>query len=306
MSADHLVAVVLAVLAAVLFGLAAVRQHGAVHATMSTGQHGGGLGVAAAWRLVRDPTWLLGALQAAAAAGSHVVALALAPITLVQPIGVLAVPVTVLGSAAAAHRSPGRRPLLGAALGVGGVAALTVVLLGPAAQPVQLPSWGLLLGVVLGIVAGAAVVVRSQQSWPPAARCLLLSVTAAVLFGLNAILLRTIGHLVATGGLAAHLPLLWTALAGMALALPLGLWSMQTAYTAGSPQVVICCLTLVDPITAVVGGFLLLHDGVALSALSWVGAFACTAVAAVGVVLLSSDQAVTPPRAVEDPEANSR
>lgn len=79
------------------------------------------------------------------------------------------------------------------------------------------------------------------------------------------------------------------ALAGIAAALPVGLWAMQTAYTAGSPQLVICCLVLVDPTTAGVGGYLLLNDGVALPASSWVTALLCISVAVAGVVLLSLD-----------------
>ncbi len=291
MSGNHLLAVALAVVGAVLFGLAAVRQHGAVQeapvAQRQTGQRQTGLDLTALWHLVRQPAWLIGAFQALVAGGSHVVALALAPITLVQPIGVLAVPVTVIGSALATGRRPRPAQVLGSALGVGGVAALTVLLIAPASRPVVLPAWGTLFAVVVVLVGLGALVTRAGGLGPPLARCLQLSVTAAVLFGLNSILLRMAGHLVGAGPLLADLPLLVTAVVGVALALPVGLWAMQTAYTAGSPHVVICCLTLVDPITAVLGGYLLLHDGVALSSLGVAGALACTAVAAAGVVLLS-------------------
>ena len=93
-----MVAVLLATVGAVLFGLAAVRQHGAVRAgaeATEDGRHG----ARAMLRLVRDRSWLAGAVQAVVAGGTHVVALALAPITLVQPVGVIAVPVTVVASA---------------------------------------------------------------------------------------------------------------------------------------------------------------------------------------------------------------
>lgn len=220
-------------------------------------------------------------------------ALALAPLTLVQPIGVLPVPVAVVGSALAARRRPSRPQVVGALLGVAGVAGLAVILLAPAGRVLVLPPWTLLAGVLLAAVAGSVVVIVAGRRWPALARCLLLSFVAAVLFGLNSIQLRMVGHLVATGGLPTQLPLLLTAVLGVALVLVVGLWAMQSAYTVGSAQVVICCLTLVDPITAVVGGYLLLNDGVTLSGLSWVGALACTALAAVGVVLLSREAQVT-------------
>lgn len=67
---------------------------------------------------------------------------------------------------------------------------------------------------------------------------------------------------------------------------------MQSAYRFGSPQVVICCLTLIDPLTAVVGGRLLL-DGASVTGPTLAGAgtcaVTCAVVAAVGVVLLARD-----------------
>jgi len=290
MTQARTVAVALAVLAAVLFGLAAVGQHGAVRASTSGTGTRATLDVSALRRLLRRPAWLLGALQATVAGASHLGALALAPITLVQPIGVLAVPVTVLGSALVARRLPRPSQLVGAVLGVAGVAALTVLLLASPSQLVVLPGWGPLLAVVVAAVAAGLLVLRRARAAGPLARCLLLSVTAAVLFGLDSVLLRTAGHLVGSGQASSQLPLLAATLAGIALALPVGSWAMQTGYTAGSPQVVICTLTLVDPVTAVVGGHLLLHDGVALSGAHWVGVSLGVVLAAAGVVLLSREQ----------------
>jgi hypothetical protein len=74
---------------------------------------------------------------------------------------------------------------------------------------------------------------------------------------------------------------------GLGLSLPAGLWAMQTAYLSGSPHVVICCLTLVDPISAVIGGHLLLQDGVDIAGLRLGGAVFSAVVAAAGVLLLS-------------------
>jgi hypothetical protein len=90
-------------------------------------------------------------------------------------------------------------------------------------------------------------------------------------------------------GLTASLPVVITAVAGIALALSLGLWAMQTAYLSGAPHVVICCLTLLDPLVAVTGGNLLLHDGVQMTTVTLVASGCCALLAAVGVVFLSLD-----------------
>lgn len=279
-------AVALAALGAVLFGLAALRQQGAVLASVA-GPSTGLARLQAFWGLARQPAWLLGAAQGLAGGLAHVAALALAPIALVQPVGVLAVPVTVAASAWAAHRRPTRGQVLGSVLSVSGIAALTVLLLLPATQPVVLPA-PLLLGAVVLVAAvltaGAALTGGLGR---PLLRCVTLASGAAVLFGLVSVMVRLAGHVLSTGEGSQQLPLLVVSALGIAVALPVGLWAMQTAYLSGSAHVVLCCLTLVDPVTAVVGGGLLLHEGFALSNPLLVAAAGCAALAATGVVLLA-------------------
>jgi hypothetical protein len=288
-STAHVVAVLLATVGAVLFGLAAVKQHGAVRAGAEKGpeRRQGARGML---RLLRDRTWLAGAAQAAVAGGTHVVALTLAPITLVQPVGVIAVPVTVVASAWRTGRRPSSTQILGSAMAVAGIAALTVLLLSPAAQPVVLPTWGVLGGTVLALVGLTALTVATPVAANrPRARVIALATLAALLFGLNSVLLKVIGEAVSSGLVAADRPDLLVAVLGIALALPVGLWAMQAAYLNGSPQVVICCLTLADPLTAVIGGYLLLGDGVDAGDATLVAALVCSLVAAAGVVVLSKE-----------------
>lgn len=288
MSPGHILAVVLAAFGAVLFGLSAVHQHGAVLETM-TGHRGVRQNLRALLKLVRRPDWLVGTVQGLAAGVIHVVALALAPITLVQPIGVLAVPVTVVASAVKEHRHPSRTQVVGALLSVGGIAILTVLLLTPKAEAVIVPHWGS-IAVIVGVLIGATIVLAATGGkGPPLVRCVSLAGAAALLFGLNSVLIRLIGHLVRVGGVRADLPTFVIALLGLCIALPVGLWAMQSAYLRGSPHVVICCLTLIDPLAAVLGGRLMLHDGVAVSGLGLVLAGGCAVMASVGVVLLSLD-----------------
>jgi hypothetical protein len=291
---SYLAAVLLAALGAVLFGLAAVRQHDAVQATMSV-QHGLAEHVRAFWSLVRQPAWLRGAGESAVAGGLHVVALALAPITLIQPIGVIAVPVTVVASALRTHRRPRPTQILGAGLSVVGIGVLTVLLIIPGATPLVLPGWGLVAGPLLVLVVGAVLAILSRGAWPPVIRCITLATAAAALFGLNSILIRTIGNIIKRGLVGAAGPVLWTSVLGLAVALPVGLWAMQSAYLSGSPHIVICVLTLVDPVSAVVGGHLLLHDGVAIGGLTLWAAVGCGVVAGFGVLLLSRDYPVDRP-----------
>lgn len=293
MSTAHVVAVALAAVGALFFGLASVRQHSAVRATAAPPRSTPWQQVVAGLRVVRQPAWLLGAGQAGLGSALHVVALTLAPITLVQPVGVLAVPVTVVVSALARRRRPARTQVLGTVLSVVGVAALTVVLLIPATQPVTLPSWVTLAAGTGAVTAGggalALLVGRTQAS--PLLRCVSRATVAAALFGLNSVLIRTLGEVISSSPVH-PVGVVVISLVGMALALPLGIWAMQSAYLFGSPQVVICCLTLVDPLTAVLGGRLLLRDGASILGPTLAAAGACALVATIGVVLLARDYPV--------------
>lgn len=287
----NVLAVALAALGALFFGLASVRQHRAVQATRSAARSTVRERLVAGFRLVRQPAWLVGAVQAGLGGGLHVVALAFAPITLVQPVGVLAVPVTVVASAIARRRRPSRTQAAGTLLSVAGVAALTVVLLLPASRPATLPAWSTLatgVGAVLLGGAGAALLLGGARA-PALLRCVSRAVIAAVLFGLNSVMIRTLGQVLGSSSVSDPTALVVTSLVGIALALPLGIWAMQSAYLFGSPQVVICCLTLIDPLAAVVGGRSLLQDGATITGSLLALAVTCAAVAATGVVLLARD-----------------
>lgn len=303
LSAQNVAAVALAAVGAVLFGLAAVRQHEVVQGSISPTRMSLREHLQSALALIRQPAWLIGAVQAGLGGALHIVALGLAPITLVQPIGVLAVPVTVVATSLRERQLPHRKQVLGSLMSVAGITALTVFLLIPASNAGTVPSWTS-LAVTVGAVLGVGIViVLAGGRGSTRLRCVSLAATAAVLFGLNSLLIRTIGEVVAGQAMSNEVPVLVTAAIGLVGALPLGVWAMQTAYAVGSPQVVICCLTLIDPLSAVVGGRLLLNDGATITGGILLGVSVCALLAAAGVVLLSADYPVEAPAvAAESPD----
>ena len=104
-------AIVLAMLGAVCFAGAAVLQHRAV--TAATPAPAGHRRPPAAvdcpglLAATRRPGWLLGLALAGGGTVLHAVALVLAPLSVVQPVGVLAVPTAVVLSAFRTGRRPG-------------------------------------------------------------------------------------------------------------------------------------------------------------------------------------------------------
>ena len=101
---QSLPSIVLAVIAAFCFAGAAVLQHRAVAAEPDRGS--GTLSLRGLREISRRPGWQLGLGLAAGGSTLHAIALVLAPLSVVQPVGVLAVPIAVVLAAARTHRRP--------------------------------------------------------------------------------------------------------------------------------------------------------------------------------------------------------
>ena len=98
----------------------------------------------------RRPGWLLGLALAGGGTVLHAGALVLAPLSVVQPVGVLAVPIAVLLSAVRTGRRPGRNVLVAVAICVGGVATFVGLAAGSAVS--SPPPGGATLVFVIDVV----------------------------------------------------------------------------------------------------------------------------------------------------------
>jgi drug/metabolite transporter (DMT)-like permease len=156
--------------AAFLYNLATVLQK-------SQAQREAVEGIRLVARLFRRPLWLLGVACQIAGLGLHVVALARAPVTVVQPIIAAGIVFLVILAALALGERAGQRELAGMAATMGGVA----LLLTEAGEPATLGRVPVaaLAGVILaaaGLIAALSIV---------SARVRLVRASAgAVMFGL--------------------------------------------------------------------------------------------------------------------------
>lgn len=288
-------AVCLAVVDSACFGLAAVLQHRAVRRTVGRGsldlgpaqeQHRLGLGQLGA--LVRRKSWLAGLALILLGGGLHILALILAPVSMIQPIGVLGVPIAVLAAAALTRTRPVAVLTLPIAACVGGVA--TFVWLSSGQQDGALTGiGGLVFGELLVLVLIGAFVLAAQRmtGW---ARCLSSAVAGAIGFGnLSALVRGLVGQL--AGWSTGSLPLITSAtsimVSGIVVTGLIGGWLVQRACASGPPEVVIACLSVVDPIVAVLLGFGVLGEGRSLGIGVGVGMAGCALLAALGVMGLA-------------------
>lgn len=269
-------AIVLAALGAVCFAGGATLQHRAVGAVTPTGT----LTPRRMPALFVAPGWLAGLALGIAGGGLHLTALVLAPLSVVQPVGVLAVPIAVLLAARLSGRPPSSGVLTGVALTVGGVAVFVVLAAGSAVTgPVPTRP---LLAAGAGAAALVAVLVALAWAHPGWVRNVACATAAAVAFGFESVLLRAVAQLVATGSAGAPV-----AIAGAVGALLVGGWLVQQAFASGPPEPVVACLTVVDPIVAVGLAFALLGEGARTppEVAALLACCACTAV--VGVLALA-------------------
>jgi glycosyltransferase involved in cell wall biosynthesis len=235
-----LVAIGCATLAACFFAASVGLQHGAVRAT-STGES---LGIRALGRVVRSPRWLAGTSLAVTGSALHITALSLAPLAIVQPIGVLSLVLTVLLGRRTTHVARVRKAVFAVCAGVGGFVVLAA--LAGTSPAAAVHPWQAQI-----VVGGALALAAAGLYTSGRTRCLVLATAAAVLFGLGSALIRAASENILGGGAVA----LGLLLAVEAVLLMLsGGWLMHQAYAAGPAAVVISATTVIDPLTAVAVG----------------------------------------------------
>jgi drug/metabolite transporter (DMT)-like permease len=290
---QSLPSITLAVIAAFCFAGAAVLQHRAVSERASEpsppsaerDRGTGTLSLRGIREISRRPGWLLGLVLAAGGSTLHAIALVLAPLSVVQPVGVLAVPIAVVITAARTHR----RPTPGMVVGVIVCVTAVVTFVGTAAgSAVSTPAPGramLLAGLVVGLVVLVlAGIGLGRTGW---ARCVTCAMAGAAAFGLVSALVRAASQAVTSGQIGILDPAVLTSIAGVVAAILAGGWLIQQAFASGPPEVVVACLTVVDPIVAVLFGVALLGEGNATSPAHWAVLIAAALAATGGVGVLA-------------------
>jgi drug/metabolite transporter (DMT)-like permease len=299
--------VIAALLGALVLAFGAQFQSRGVQAVDADEQGGSDSGSAPqrVLALVRKPGWLGGSSLLVLAIVLQLVGLLLAPLPVVQPLGVLSLVVTALLGRRLNHARIGRRGIQGVAACVVGITVFVVTAAfttssSPDGDAAVVPVL-LLLGAVLAVVVAGYLVARTRL---PAVA---FAVSGGVCFGFVATLMKIVldrcgtalqhGGLIGPTTLFTLVVLVCAGLAGL-----IGISLVQRAYSAGSPDLVVAALTVVDPLIAVSVGIGLL--GQARSAPLW--AFAIFAVAEAlavfGVVLMARN----PPKPVDDASDGAR
>lgn len=282
---EYLPAILCALASAAFLAFGTQRQSSAVQADS------GGLDVNSRgmMRLLVNPRWLFGLLLMVIGMALNVMALAMAPLTVVQPLGAVALAMTTVINSRDQGIKVNRVTWIAIVVCmVGSVAFVLLAVNATHESPVTAAEQWTVIGLLAVVILLFGSIAFARRRRPHGAFFYILG--AGVLFGFTAVLVRTIAvavkHWDPTQGFWLQVP--WAPLVAVVVAGLMGQYFNQNAYSSGPPELVIAGLTVIDPMVGVAVGIFVLgelvpnvHPVVGLSM------SAAAVVAIVGVIALS-------------------
>lgn len=255
----------IALVGSVFLALGAQFQHRGVNKVDASTppEQKAGLNIRQLLMLARRPSWLVGTLMLGLAIVFQLWSLTIAPLTVVQPLGVVGLVITSIVNSRVSGKkldAVSIRAIIFCVFGVGifvTIAAITTtsVAIGDAQLTVVL----IILVTVLAVMALAFALFRKKFT------IIFYIVGAGILFGFVATLakvdiLRIQTIILAHRGLHVGDILTIVCLLGLILAALLGSYFVQTAYSSGPPDLVVAGLTVIDPLVGVTIGITVLGE----------------------------------------------
>jgi hypothetical protein len=216
-----------------------------------------GLGaiIAGTLRLLGSPWWLLGTALYGIAILCQLTSLGFAPITVVQPIGVVALVITSIVNSRVSHielTPPTIRAIVLCVVGVGIFVGFAAVFAeDPGISDEAMIIVLSVLVIVVFLLGLAYLLFRSSF------RAIFYVIAAGICFGFVATIAKVTINRFLDGNIDG---LALLALAGILASGGLGAYFVQNAYSIGAPDLVIAGLTVVDPMVAVVIGLTVLGE----------------------------------------------
>jgi drug/metabolite transporter (DMT)-like permease len=285
----------IALVGAVFLSLGAQYQHRGVSKVDAgnSSRTASGLSIRQLLLLVRRPSWVIGTVMLGLAIVFQLTSLYLAPLTVVQPLGAVALVITAIVNSRVSHVPLDRVTIRAIAFCVGGVALfVTVAALTTSTKPITEVQLVAVLGILAAVLVAVAVLFVLFRKRFTAIMYILF---AGILFGFVATLAKVVIDRVHTLLLAGFNPsaadfLTLGCLVGIAIAALGGSYFVQTAYSNGPPHLVVAGLTVIDPMVGVTIGSTVL--GEAADAPLWaIGVFVIAgALAVFGVIQLAKHQ----------------
>lgn len=242
----------------------------------------GGFKLVQLFGLFKRKRWVFGTLLLGAAIVLQLISLRLAPLMVVQPVGVLALVITTFLNARVQQVKLNRATLLAVSLSVFGIVTFVSIAAGVAEDKLVTDSKLIQVLSILGIVTvifGILFILFGHKL-----RALTYIIGAGVLYGFVATLAKVVIGRIVQGDFE------WLTLicaASLVTATVLGGWFVQNAHASGPPDLVMAGLTVIDPLVAVAIGVIVLQEAAGAGAVAITAFMFSAAIAIFGVILLS-------------------
>lgn len=279
-----LLGIPLALAGAVFMSFGAQYQHrGVAKVERLSGQNGtSGLTGKQLGQLLTRPSWVLGTIMLGLAIICQLGALSVAPLTVVQPLGAIALVVTTLLNSHVSGLAPTKKSVIAIAACVGGIFLFVLI---AAIFATESAVTDRQLITILIILAAVMVILGSLWAWlRKRMRALFYIFGAGIVYGFVATLAKVVISRVQAGEFDV---LTLSCLIALIAATLIGAYFVQTAYSSGPPDLVIAGLTVIDPMVAVLIGLIVLGEGVATPLWGLIGFAIAGAIAVWGVIQLA-------------------
>lgn len=288
---NTILAIGLQVVASVLFAVGAILQSLAVRADFDPAAKASSntLSFKGLLKQFTKPRWLVGLLCVLGGAALHLVALSMAPVAVVQPIGILAVPWAVLLASRVHRHHVTSRVWLAVGITIVGVVGFTVfssLFATGRRQSFDFVPIAASFVVVLIVAAGLSWAAARAVAW---ARAMLWAAVGAIFYGLASGMMKAAMNLVQRHEESL---LHWQVLVlvgFMVACYVLGVWMIQQGYASGPAEITVGIMTTVDPFVAVVFGLLVLGEGIGMPMIPILAMAGFFGLAVLGVARLSRD-----------------
>ena len=234
-------AIGLQVLSSFLFASGATLQHLGVKSTFDPEATASSnkLTLSGLLKLFLIPKWLLGLLSVLLGAALHLWALTMAPVAVVQPVGILAVPWSVL----LASRIHGHRITLRVWRAVGvtviGVVGFTIFSSLFARGEKQFGFMPVTWSFVAVCVICAILSVFAAKKAAPWAKAMLWSSVGAIFYGLASGMMKAAMNMVQSGEFHLFHPTTLVVIGYMLACYGLGVWMIQQGYASGPAEITV-------------------------------------------------------------------
>ncbi len=277
--------VLLVVVGSFCFAASAYFQHDAVGTQLDGNREKTRMRMGSLLAATRRPRWVLGLVLIGASFILQVIALTMAPVSVIQPVGLLAFPWSVLLAARGSRTKVPGRVLAAVALTVTATLGFGVVTGLHAAPDSDLDLSRVFIGA--GLVYVVAIVFSRMGSRGPVEwRCLFWSSAGALFYGLEAALVKSVIEFVRMPRWYQSVGLVAIAVMLIVGAIVAG-WLIQQGYATGPSEIVVGSMTVTSPVVAVAYGIAVLGEGVRITPSAAVLMALLGAVAVSGVVLLT-------------------